>query len=125
SGDTSDSESDDIRAIMDYLEPLCCNPSLKTASKLRALCMRSLVIREFLSPFVHTNAKGLQKFPNHLKPLCRIIRVWRTTEVGHWSRSFSTFPTYTHQLPSDEGMWTDIQCDGPLINLAVLACSVL
>ena len=120
------SESDDIQSIMEYLEPLCSNSS----TALRASCIRGLVIREFLIPFANLDAEELRtkKFPNHLKPLYRVIRVWKTTEISQWSHLASMVTTTSNPLsipPSDREMWADVAYDGPLINLAVLANAIL
>ena len=120
------SENDDIQAIMEYLEPLCSNSS----TALRASCIRGLVIREFLIPFANLDAEELRtkKFPNHLKPLYRAIRLWKTTEISQWSHLTSNATTSSHHLPSspsDQEMWADVVYDGLLINLAVLVCAVL
>jgi hypothetical protein len=80
--DTAVEQQTDIRGIMEYLEPLCFNSS----TVLRALCIRNLVIRELLIPFVDLDAEGLlgKTFPNYLMPLYRAIRVWKGTEVSQW-----------------------------------------
>ena len=118
-------ENDDMQAIMEYLEPLCYASSTKTA--LRASCVRSLVIREFLFPFAYSDPQELQtkKFPDYLMTLCKVIRLWRTTEISQWSHLIGTSPAITDQLPSEQEMWADILFDGPLINLAVLAYAIL
>ena len=119
------SENDDIQKIMEYLEPLCYISNSKTA--LRASCIRSLVIREFLFPLAHKDTEKLRtrKFPSHLAPLYRVIRVWKTTEIAQWSHLVGALPATADPLPSDQEMWSDVLCDGPLINLAILAHSVL
>jgi hypothetical protein len=116
------SENDDIQAIMDYLEPLCFNFSPSTG--LRASCIRSLVIREFLIPFGNLDAEEIQtkKFPDHLIPLYRAVHVWKTTEISQWS---GIVTATSHPLPSDQEMWANVVYDGPLINLAVFAYAVL
>jgi hypothetical protein len=118
-------EQDDIRAIMEYLEPLCFNSSIA----LRALCIRSLVIRELSIPFVDLDAEELQgkTFPDYLIPLYRAIRVWKGTEISQWPHlsGILTATTNLNPPPSDREMWTDVVYDGPLINLAVLAFAVL
>jgi len=119
------SENDDIQAIMEYIEPLCYISDPKTG--LRASCIRSLVIREFLIPLAHTNAEDLlrNKFPDYLSPLYRVIRVWKTTEIAQWSHITGVSAATADPLPNDQQMWADILCDGPLINLAVLAYAAL
>ena len=121
----ADLENDDIQKIMEYLESLCYISNSKTA--LRALCIRSLVIREFLFPLAHKDTEELltRKFPSHLTPLYRVIRLWKTTEIAQWSHLVGALPATADLLPSDQEMWSDVLCDGPLINLAVLAYSVL
>ena len=115
----------DIRAIMEYLEPLCFNSS----TALRALCIRSLVIRELLIPFVDLDAEEIlgKTFPDYLIPLYRAIRVWKGTEVSQWPHlsGILTATTNLNPPPSDREMWTDVVYDGPLINLAALSFSVL
>jgi hypothetical protein len=120
------SESDDIEEIVEYLEPLCYDSS----TALRASCIRGLVIREFLIPFVDLDARNIQtKFPDYLIPLHKVISVWKTTEIAQWSHITSILTTTRHPLPSDseqaqQDMWADVY-DGPLINLAVLVYAVL
>ena len=118
-------ENDDMQAIMEYLEPLCYASSNKTA--LRASCVRGLVIREFLFPFAYSDPQELQtkKLPDYLMTLCKVIRLWKTTEISQWSHLIGTSPAITDRLPSEQEMWADILFDGPLINLAVLAYSIL
>jgi hypothetical protein len=122
---TAVEQEGDIRAIMEYLEPLCFNSS----TALRALCIRSLVIRELLIPFVDLDAEeGLGKtFPDYLIPIYGAIRVWKGTEISQWPL-LSGILTATSNLdppPSDREKWTDVVYDGPLINLAALAFAVL
>jgi Family of unknown function (DUF6535) len=119
----SDSVSGDIRAIMEHLEPL----RYETSTALRALCVRSLVIREFLTHLGDWDAKDLQtkKFPTYLMPLSRAIRVWKTREIARWSYLTGILTSTRYPLPTDQGMWEDVIYDGPLINLAVLAYAVL
>jgi hypothetical protein len=119
------SENDDIQATMEYLEPLCYASNTRTA--LRASCVRGLVIREFLFPFTYSDAQELQtkKFPDYLRPLCKVIRVWKTTEIAQWSHLIDASPAIADQLPSEQEMWADVLFDGPLINLAVSAYSIL
>jgi hypothetical protein len=64
---------------MEYLEPLCFNSS----TALRALCIRSLVIRELLIPFVDLDAEELlgKTIPDYLISLYRAICVWKGTEI--------------------------------------------
>jgi hypothetical protein len=117
-------ENKDIHAIMEYLEPLCYNSS----TALRASCIRGLVIREFLIPLADLDAEEIltKKFPDYLMPLYRVIRVWKTTETTQWSSHLTGTLTATgHPLPSDQEMWADVICDGPLINVAVLAYAIL
>ncbi|KAH9983790.1 hypothetical protein BJV74DRAFT_593982 [Russula compacta] len=120
-----DLKDNDIQAIMEYLEPLCHVSNTSTA--LRASCIRSLIIREFLISFAHKDAEELQtkRFPDYLMPLYRMIRVWKTTEIDQWSHLTVILPAVREPLPSDQEMWADILYDGPLINLAVLAYAVL
>jgi Family of unknown function (DUF6535) len=123
--DTAVEQQDDIRAIMEYLEPLCFNSS----TALRALCIRSLVIRELLIPFVDLDAEELlgKTFPDYLIPLYRAIRVWKGTEISQWPHlsGILTATTNLNPHPSDREMWTDVVYDGPLINFAVLAFAIL
>ena len=115
-------ENDDLRAIMEYLEPLCFNSS----TALRASCIRGLVIREFLIPIADLDAEEIltKKFPDYLKPLYRVIRVWKSTETTQWSHLTDNLMA-TNPLPSDQEMWADVVYDGPLINMAVLSYAVL
>ena len=115
-------ENDDLRAIMEYFEPLCFNSS----TALRASCIRGLVIREFLIPVADLDAEKIltKKFPDYLMPLYRVIRVWKTTETNRWSH-LTDILAATNPLPSDQEMWADVVYDGPLINLAVLSYAVL
>ena len=115
-------ENDDLRAIMEYLEPLCFNSS----TALRASCIRGLVIREFLIPIADLDAEEIltKKFPDYLMPLYRVIRVWKTAEITQWSH-LTDILTATNSLPSDQEMWADVVYDGPLINMAVLSYAVL
>jgi hypothetical protein len=112
------SESDNIHAIVEYL---CYHPS----TTLRASSIRSLVIREFLIPFANLDTKTMQtkKFPDHLIPLFKVIREWKTSEIFQWSR-LGILTTTSHPPPSDHEMWADVY-DGLLTNLAILAHSVL
>jgi Family of unknown function (DUF6535) len=116
-------ESDDIEEIMEYLEPLCYNPS----TALRASCIRGLVIREFLIPLVDLDARKLQtKLPDYMIPLHKVISVWKTTEITQWSHIAGISTATSHPLPSDSEQDTwQVVYDGPLINLAVLAYAVL
>ena len=123
--DTAVEQEDDIRAIIEYLEPLCFNSS----TALRALCVRGLVIRELLIPFVKLDAEELlgKTFPDYLKPVYGAIRVWKGTEISQWPH-LSGVLTATSNLnppPSDREKWIDVVYDGPLINLAALAFAVL
>ena len=115
----------DIRAILEHLRPYRRGSS----TTLRALCIRCLVIREFLIPFVNLDAEEIQtkKFPNYLMPISRVISLWKTKEIALWSqRGFNDTLTATdYSLPADKNMWDDVVNDGPLINLAVLACGLL
>ena len=115
-------ENDDLRAIMEYLEPLCFN----SFTALRASCIRGLVIREFILPIADLDAEDIltKKFPDYLKPLYRVIRVWKTTEITQWSH-LTDILTATNSLPGDQEMWADVLYDGPLINMAVLSYAVL
>ena len=115
-------ENADLRAIMEYLEQLCFNPS----TALRPSCIRGLVIREFLISVADLDAEELKtkRFPDHLMPLYRVIREWKTTEVTQWS-DLTGILTATNSLPSDQEMWADVVYDGPLINLAALSYAVL
>jgi hypothetical protein len=117
------SEGYTIQAIIKDLGSLCDFSNASTA--LRAFCVRSLVIGEFLVPFASVDAeKQLAKeFPDYLKPLYGVIHVYTTTEIAQWS---SLTPQVTSdQLPNGREMWTRVLYDGPLINLAVLAHGVL
>jgi hypothetical protein len=116
-------ESNDIQAIMEYLEPLCHDSS----TALRALCIKGLVIREFLISLANVDAEELRtkKFPDYLMPLYRIIRIWKTTEIPQWSHLTNIWTATSHPLPSDQEIWASVVYDGPLINLAVLANGVL
>ena len=94
-------EINDIQKIVEYLEPLCYISNSKTA--LRASCIRNLVIWEFLFPLAHKDTEELllsRKFPSHLTPLYRVIRVWKPTEIAQWSHLVSAFPA-TSQRPGD------------------------
>ena len=123
--DTAVEQQDDIRAMMEYLEPLCFNPS----TALRASCIRSLVIRELLISFVDLDAEELLRktFPDYLTLLYRAIRVWKGTEISQWPHlgNIITATTNLNPPPNDREMWTDVVYDGPLINLAVLAFALL
>ena len=116
----------DIRAILEYLRPIPYDSS----TTLRALCVRCLVIREFLIPFVNLDAEEIltKTFPNYLMPIHRVIRVWKTEEIAQWSQpelnDTLTAPT-NYPLLEDKNMWKDVVYDGPLVNLAVLACGLL
>jgi hypothetical protein len=95
-------ESNNIQAIMEYLDPLCYISNSSTA--LRASCTRGVVIREFLVSWHHLDAEAIltKKFPDHLMPLYNVIRTWTTTEISQWSHipSISPPPISDH-LPSD------------------------
>ncbi len=95
-------ESDDLQAIMEYLEPLCYNSS----TALRASCIRGLVIREFLLPLTELDDEKLQRrtFPDYLLPLYMVIHVWKTTEIDHWPHLTDILTAIP--LPSDKEMWT-------------------
>ena len=116
-------ESDDIQAIMEYLEPL----RYSSSTALRASCIRGLVIREFLAPLANLDAEELRtnKFPDYLMPLYSVIRVWKTTEISQWSHLIGILTATSHPPASDQEMWADVVNDGPLINLAVLAYAAL
>ena len=116
-------ENDDIRAIMEYLEPLC----FQSSTALRASSIRGLVIREFLIPFANLSAEELRtkRFPDYLIPLYRVTRVWKTTEITQWSHLTGILTATGHPLPSDQEMWADVVYDGPLINLTVLSYALL
>jgi len=118
-----------ITAIIKDLAIICCNPDSLIA--LRALCVRGLVIGEFLRPLDRPDATSdveellTKKFPDYLKPIYRFIRVWTTTETARSSRPIGISQTTSYDLPDDREMWTAVLYDGPLINLAVLANGVL
>lgn len=99
-----------------------------SSTALRALCIRSLVIRELLIPFIDLDAEELlgKTFPDYLIPLYRAIHVWKGTENSQWPH-LSGILTATTNLnpPSDREMWADVVYDGPLINFAVLAFAIL
>ena len=115
--------NDEIRAILEYFQPLRHDSSIA----LRALCIRCLVIREFLIPNANSDAEELQarKFPNYLMPIFRVILVWKRTEIAQWSHLDGILTLASYHLPRDEEMWMDVLYDGPLINLAVLAHGLL
>ena len=123
------SERYSLTAIIERLTSLCRVPNSSIA--LRALCLRSLVIGEFLGPFDRPDAESdaeellTKKFPDYLKPIYRSIRVWTTTDTPQSSHLTSISPTTSYGFPDDREMWTAILFDGPLINLAVLANGVL
>ena len=125
--DTAVEQEDDIRAIMEYLEPLCFNSSESMA--LRALCIRSLVIRELSMPFVDLDAEELlgKTFPDYLIPVYGAIRVWKGMEISQWPHLSGILAATSNPNtpPSDREKWSDVVYDGPLINLAVLAFAVL
>jgi hypothetical protein len=114
-----------IQSIIEDVNSFCeiNNPS----TALRASCIRALVIREFLVPNAHLDTEELltEHFPDYLKPLYRVIRVWKTTEVAQWSRLTGNFPATRCPFSSDREMWADILYDGPLINLAILAHAII
>jgi len=95
------------------------------------LCVRGLVIGEFLGSFDHQDATLdaeellTKKFPDYLKPIYRSIRVWTTTEIAQSSHPTSISQTTGYSPPDDREVWTTVLYDGPLINLAVLANGVL
>ena len=117
------SEEYSIQATIEDLGSLCGVSNSSTA--LRAFCIRSLVIGEFLVPFASLDTGELlaKEFPDYLKPLYGAIHVYITTKISQWSNL--TPQVTSDQLPSDHEMWTSILYDGPLINLAVLAHGVL
>lgn len=119
-----DSENNDIQAIMDYLESRCSASNPSTA--LRASCIRALAIQEFLVPLGHPDIEQLltQKFPDYLMPLSRVIHMWKTTDIDQWSQFAAHPPTAPQPLLNDQEKWSDLLCDGPLINLAVLSYAV-
>ena len=123
-----DSERYSIAAIIQRLTSLCHAPNSSIA--LRALCVRGLVIGEFLGPFDRSDAESdaeellTKEFPDYLKPIYRSIRVWTRTEIAQSSPT-SISQTTGSVLPDDREMWNAILYDGPLINLAVLANGVL
>ena len=120
------SESGDIHEIMKCLDPRSYNCS----TALHALCIRSLVIREFLVPRVDLGARNsLTRFPDYLMPFHKVIRAWKRTEISGWPYITGFSTATNHPLPSgseqvQQDMWQDV-CDGPLINLAVLAYDIL
>jgi len=112
-----------IQETIKDLGSLCGFPNSSTA--LRAFCIRSLVIREFLVPFASLDTEELlaEEFPDYLKPLYGVVHVFTTTEIAQWS---NPNPRATSdQLANGQEMWTSVLYDGPLINLAVLAHGVL
>ena len=117
----SGSEDRAIQSIIKDVNSFCGTANSSIA--LRASCIRALVIREFLDHDARLDTEELltKKFPDYLKPLCMVIRVWKTTEVAQWPRLTGILPTASYPLPSDREMWADILYDGPLINLAILA----
>jgi len=117
----SGSEERAIQSIIKDINLLC--EITNSSIALRASCIRALVIREFLDPDARLDTEELptKEFPGYLKPLYRVIRVWKTTEVAQWSRLTSILPDASCPLPSDREMWADTLYDGPLINLATLA----
>jgi len=117
------SEGYSTQTIIKELGLLCGVPHSSTA--LRAFCVRSLIIGEFLVPFASLDTEELlaKEFPDSLKPLYRVIHVYTTREITEWS-NFTSQVT-SHQLPGDLEMWTSVLYDGPLINLAVLAYGIL
>ena len=114
-----------IQSIIEDVNSFCeiTNPS----TALRASCIRALVIREFLVPNANLDTEELltEHFPDYLKPLYRVIRLWKTTEVSQWSRLTGNFPATRCPLSSDREMWADILYDGPLVNLAILAHAII
>jgi hypothetical protein len=118
------SEKNDIQAMMDHLEPLCYDSNPSTA--LRASCTRALAIREFLVPLGHPDIEQLltQKFPDYLMPLSKVIHMWKTTDIDQWSQLAANPPTAPQPLLSDREKWSNVLCDGPLINLAVLSYAI-
>lgn len=126
-GDTAVEQQDDIRAILEYVDPLCFNSS----TALRAMCIRDLVIRELLFPYIDLDAEEFlgkgERFPDYLIPLYRAIRVWKETEISQWPHlsGILTATTNLNPPPTDLEMWTDIIHDGPLINLTILTFAVL
>jgi len=118
-----------LTAIIERLTSLCRVPNSSIA--LRALCVRGLVIREFLGPFDRPDAESdaqelpTKKFPDYLKPIYRSIRAWTTTDTAQSPHLTSISQTTSYNLPNDREMWTAILYDGPLINLTVLANGVL
>jgi len=121
----SGSEERAIQSIIKDVNSFC--EITNSSIALRASCIRALVIREFLDPDARLDTDELptKEFPDYLKPLYRVIRVWKTTEVAQWSRLTSILPDASCPLPSDREMWADTLYDGPLINLAILAHSAI
>jgi hypothetical protein len=108
-----------LQAIVEYLEQHCYDSSMA----LRALCIRGLVIREYLILLADLDAKELQAMN---LPLYRVIRAWKTTQISQWSRLTDILTDTPYPLPNnDQEMWADVLNDGPLFNLAVLANAVL
>jgi hypothetical protein len=69
---------------------------------LRALCIRRLVIREFLIPLVELDARKLQtKFSDYLIPLHKVISGWKTTEIAQWSHITGVLTATSHPFPTD------------------------
>lgn len=122
-------EHDSITAIIENLASICRVPN--SSISLRALCVRGLVIGEFLRPLDRPDAGSdaeellTKEFPDYLKPIYRFIRFWKTTETAQSSHSIGISQTTSYGPPSDREMWTAVLYDGPLINLAVLANGVL
>jgi hypothetical protein len=115
--------NDGIRAILEYFQPLRYDSSMA----LRALCIRCLVIREFLLPNANLDAGKLRAktLPSHLMPIYRVIFVWKTTDIAQWSHLDGILTSTRYHFPGNEEMWMDVLYDGPLINLAVLAHGLL
>jgi len=122
---TASQSGSEERAIQSIIKDVnsFCEITNSPSIALRASCIRALVIREFLETDARLDTEELptKEFPGYLKPLYRVIRVWKTTEVAQWSRLTSILPDASCPLPSDQEMWADTLYDGPLLNLAILA----
>ena len=123
----SGSEARAIQSIMKDVDSFCEKNNTNASIALRASCIRALVIGEFLVPDTRLDTEELpsEKFPDYLKPLYRVIRVWKTTEVAQWPRLTGILPATNCLLPSDREMWADILYDGPLVNLTILAYAII
>ena len=110
--------SHEIRTILVHLHPARNDSSMA----LRALCIRCLVIREFLIP----NESQEKKFPTDLFPIFWVIDLWENTEIAGWPLPIDDFIRTNYNHPEDDKeIWTVILCDGPLINLTVFAQGLL